>query len=182
MIVLLELTHKSVSEEDICDAYEKRRDTAKPKKSAFQILKKAVNVRPKKERRKSVDAGQLLRWGFDPDKENKPKRDGPRTGKCYVQFSDGRNLSVNLADDRSVQDVLNSLVQRLDIDKNHVDWMLIGESRENRLLMDQNSMELENCHLRAELRCSFKLDLIDLKKRIAIRYIEIKIMQKKITF
>jgi hypothetical protein len=141
----------------------------KPKKSALQILKRAVNIRPRKERRKSVDAAQLMRWGFDPEKENKPERSCAPV--CYVQFSDGRNLQVNLGEDLLVQDVLENLVQRLDIDINHVDWMLIGENRENRLLMDQNSMELENCHLRAELRCSFKLDLTNLKKRIAIRQV-----------
>ncbi len=116
-----------------------------------------------------MDAAQLLRWGLDPENENKPDRVSAPV--CYVQFSDGRNLQVNLADDLLVQDVLENLVQRLGIDINHVDWMLIGENRENRILMDQNSMELENCHLRAELRCSFKLDLTHLKKRIAIRQV-----------
>jgi len=116
-----------------------------------------------------VDAAQLLRWGLDPENENKPDRVSAPV--CYVQFSDGRNLQVNLADDLLVQDVLENLVQRLGIDINHVDWMLIGENRENRILMDQNSMELEKCHLRAELRCSFKLDLTHLKKRIAIRQV-----------
>lgn len=167
MNVLLELTNNSICEDDICDAYEKRRQTLKPKKSAFQILKRAVNVRPKKERRKSVDANQLLRWGFE-EKEKKLHQSSV-SAKCYVQFSDGRNLQVNLADDLTVQDVLDNLVQRLDIDINHVDWMLVGQNRENRLLMHQNSMELADCHLRAELRCSFKLDLTHLKKRIAIR-------------
>ena len=52
----------------------------------------------------------------------------------------------------------------------NVDWLLIGENSSEEMTMEKDCMVLKGKHIKAEMRVTFRLDILKLQRRIAIRY------------
>ena len=147
-LVQMNIAQKTVSESDISRVFQKRpecEDKKRHKKSAFQILRNAVHIpsSAKKERRLSTD--RLLSTNNDRD------------AKCFVHFSDGKNIVVRLQTDLLVSEILEDLGKRFGLERDQVDWVMVGETHESPLSMDENSTALKDKHIRAEMRVTFRL-------------------------
>jgi len=169
-LVQMNITQKSVTEIDISRAFEKRPDSRfddkkRAKKSAFQILRNAVHIPQsvRKERRLSTE--RLLdlqdRLSASPTGQGEPK--------CFVHFNDGKNIVVGLKGTKTVHELLNDLATRFQISMNTIEWNLVGEYLEKPLIMTENCLVLKDKHIRAEVRVTFRLDLVHMSRRIAIR-------------
>ena len=169
-LVQMNITQKTVTEADISRAFEKRPNHGsldqkkRAKKSAFQILRNAVHIPTsvRKERRLSSEGLLLLQNRLTTS----PTVHEP---KCFVHFSDGKNIVVRLHINMTVFELLSDLAQRFQITMNNVDWMLVGEKRETPMIMSENCLVLKDKHIRAEVRVTFRLDIVHINRRIAIR-------------
>ena len=169
-LVQMNISNKTVTEEDISRAFQRRPDSRVDekkgtKKSAFQILRNAVHIPSsvRKERRLSSDG--ILMW----ESKNVPSTSVSAEPKCYVHFNDGRNIAVRLHSHMTVHELLEDIAKRFDIGMSNVDWLLVGENRERPLVMEENCGMLRDKHIRAEIRVTFRLDITMLSRRIAIR-------------
>ena len=61
----------------------------------------------------------------------------------------------------------------------NVDWLLIGENSSEEMTMEKDCMVLKGKHIKAEMRVTFRLDILKLQRRIAIRYFSIFKLSKK---
>ena len=169
-LVQMNISNKTVTEEDISRAFQRRPDSRVDekkgtKKSAFQILRNAVHIPSsvRKDRRLSSDG--ILMW----ESKNVPSTSVSAEPKCYVHFNDGRNIAVRLHSHMTVHELLEDIAKRFDIGMSNVDWLLVGENRERPLVMEENCGMLRDKHIRAEIRVTFRLDITMLSRRIAIR-------------
>lgn len=158
-LVQLELTNNFVTEHDITNAYKKggpseTQEDKKKKKTAFKLLKSAVN--PIRHRRLSGDMkNQKMSIASEPT--------------CFIHFSDGKNCNVTLRAGITVSEMLKEVAAYNQVDNQMVDWLLIGENSADELTMEQDSLVLKDKHIRAEMRVTFRLDILKLQRRIAIR-------------
>ena len=165
-LVQMNITQKTVTEADISRAFEKRPDhrQKRPKKSAFQILKNAVHIPTSVRKERRLSSEGLLQ--FQNRLTTSPT---VHESKCFVHFSDGKNIVCRLHIHLTVFALLSDLAQRFEITMNNVDWMLVGEKRETPMIMSENCLILKDKHIRAEVRVTFRLDIVHLNRRIAIR-------------
>ena len=150
-LVQMNITQKTVSESDISRVFQKRPDgdeKKRTKKSAFQIIRNAVHIpsSAKKERRLSTD--RIL------------STNGDREAKCFVHFSDGKNIVVRLQPDMLVSEVFEDLRKRFGMEREQVEWVMVGETHDIPLSMEANSTVLRDKHIRAEMRVTFRLGTV----------------------
>lgn len=160
-LVEMELTNNYVTENDVTQAYKKGFDSQedkKRKKSAFKLLKNAVN--PIRYRRMS---GELKNQKLSLPHESS------ENPNCYIHFSDGKNITVTLKEGIIVNDLLKDVALYHGVDNQNVDWLLIGENSSEEMTMERDCMVLKDKHIKAEMRVTFRLDILKLQRRIAIR-------------
>ncbi|CAG5087186.1 Oidioi.mRNA.OKI2018_I69.PAR.g11476.t2.cds [Oikopleura dioica] len=89
---------------------------------------------------------------------------------CHIHFSDGGSTTIALKSGVPARSLLNNVASRRGLSPGCIDWLLLNEgSNTDSLSLDADSMCLSGRHIRGELRVTFRLDIVHIKRSIGIR-------------
>jgi len=89
---------------------------------------------------------------------------------CHIHFSDGGSTTIALKTGVPARSLLNNVASRRGLSPGCIDWLLLNEgSNTDSLSLDADSMCLSGRHIRGELRVTFRLDIVHIKRSIGIR-------------
>jgi len=98
--------------------------------------------------------------------------DGDTIGSiCHIHFSDGGSTTIAPRPGMTARQLLTSVAQRRGLSPGCIDWLLLNEgtTQETSLSLENDSSCLSGRQIRGELRVTFRLDIVHIKRSIGIR-------------
>merc|ERR1711990_18430 len=179
-LVELELDNRQISEVEILKI-EKGEELDPPKKhekrkSTFQKLFAASQANRKSIRRRKNDSKNGSSSTLSSNQNSGSSLEIYEEEKqligsiCHIHFSDGGSTTIAPKSGITARQLLTSVATRRGLSPGCIDWLLLNEGlNQGSLSLENDSTCLSGRHIRGELRVTFRLDIVHIKRSIGIR-------------